>query len=507
MKKMCALLTFTLLVLIFSINTVNAQDAVQKNWYPTYHHAAPASLNDEPSGLVFFKDNYHLFYLHNPYSLDANKFVQGHSISPDMVNWTHLKTAVAPSERYDEAGTFSGSAIVKDDLLQLLYTGVEETANGAIQTQNLAVSKDGINFGKSANNPVITAPPHYDYLLFSKKNFKDPYVWEKGERYYAVVGTNYEKTNDGAVLLFKSKDLRNWSFINIVALGQKGEMGQVWESPNFIRIGSDDVLSFTTQGIKPNGKKYLNLYQSGWIIGSLDYNTGNFKQKSPFDLFDYGFDFYAPQIVKTKDGRTVMIGHLGMPKSPMPEKAENWAGMMSVPRELKIINGKIISTPITELKKLRDGKTAYANQTIANEREFNNVKGSVYEIETEVDLAKANSFTLKFRVSDTQETVLTYNKETQTLILNRDKSSATTLGITGEREVHLPLIKNEAGENLLKLRIFVDKSSIEIFANDGQAVLSARIYPNKNSNDIKISADGIAKIKTFDFYKLKNIGE
>ena len=83
------------------------------------------------------------------------------------------------------------------------------------QTQNLAMSKDGINFGKSANNPVIKMAPHYSNYVFSSENFRDPFVWKQDNSYFALVGTQYEKTKDGAVLLFKSKDLRNLSLIHI----------------------------------------------------------------------------------------------------------------------------------------------------------------------------------------------------------------------------------------------------------------------------------------------------
>lgn len=488
------------------------KDVKQSEWYPSYHFASPSFLLQEPSGLVFFKDNYHLFFLHNPNSFEGNKSQQSHAVSPDLLHWKNLPKAISPSTSYDNGGIFSGSAIVKDDLLHIFYTGLSEPLETAKETQNLAMSKDGINFGKSANNPVITEPPHYDYLQFSKKNFKHPFVWEKGDRYYALLGANYEKTNDGAVLLFKSKDLRNWVFINITALGQKGEMGQVWEYPNFVHIGNEDVLIFSTKGIKPQGKKFLNLHQSGWMIGSLDYNSGTFKQKSPFGLFDYGFDFFAPQTLKTTDGRTVLIGQLGMPESQMPEKSDKWAGMLALPRELKIINGKIYTTPIEELKKLRGEKISLANELIGIEKEFHNVKGNVYEIVTEIDLTNAKSFCLKLRTGELQETVLSYDKELKTLKLNRDKSGNAQNGVTGEREVLIPLVKQAASENspaqeILKLRVFVDKSSIEVFANDGQAALSARIYPDKSSTGIKFSADGQVKLKSFDLYRLKSIHE
>lgn len=486
-----------------AVNSISSasKEISKSSYYPSYHLAAPAYWMNDPNGLVYFKGEYHLFYQHNPYSPKWGKIHWGHAVSSDMIHWKHKPVALAPSENYDKDGIWSGSAIVEDDTLYLLYTGhTENKVNEKTvihQTQNLAMSKDGINFGKSANNPVIKMAPHYSYLEFSSKDFRDPYVWKQSDRYYALVGTQYEKTKDGAVLLFKSKDLRNWVFINITAIGSKGEMGHMWECPNLIHIGSDDVLMISPQGIKPHGKMFLNKYQSGWFVGKLDYDTGKFKQKGAFGLFDHGFDFYAPQVIKTPDGRNIIIGWLDMWDTKMPEQANNWAGMMSIPREMKIVNGKVVTTPVSELKTLRGEKISYAEQTVNGERAFNNVKGDIYEIETQVDLTKAQNFSIKLRTSSSQETVLSYDKNTKVLKLNRDKSGHE---LTGEREVTLPLT-----ENLLKLQIFVDKSSVEVFANNGQAVLSSRIYPDKNSIGIKFTSTGEAKIKYLDFYKLKSI--
>lgn len=130
---------------------------------------------------------------------------------------------------------------------------------------------------------------------------------------------------------------------------------------------------------------------------------------------------------------------------------------------------------------------------------FNNIRGDVYELETEIDMTKAQSLCIKLRFSPSQETVLSYDKNSKILKLNRDKSGQA---LTGEREVTLPLT-----DNLLKLRIFSDKSSLEIFANDGQAVMSSRIYPDKNATGIKFIAQGEAKINYLNFYKLKSIHE
>lgn len=506
MRILSSLLIALVLGVSVMSTSVSASETAQKDimksrWYPSYHMAPPSNWMNDPNGFVYFKGEYHIFYQHNPGAPKWDKMHWGHAQSPDMVNWRHLPVALKPSQPYDKDGVYSGSAIVEEDILYLLYTGHQENKeNEKIvkhETQNLAMSKDGKNFGKSANNPVIKMAPHYSYLDFSSSDFRDPFVWKQSDRYYALVGTQYEKTKDGAVLLFKSKDLRNWVFINVSAVGRNGEMGYMWECPNFVHFGNDDVLMISPQGIKPQGKNFLNKYQSGWFVGKLDYDTGKFKQKGAFGLFDRGFDFYAPQVTKTPDGRVVLLAWLDMWDSPMPEQADGWAGMMTVPREMKVVNGKVLTAPVEELKSLREDKVSLKNQVINGEKEFSNIKGEVYEIETEADLTNSKSFTIKLRTSSSQETVLSYDKENKILKLNRDKSG---VALKGEREASLPL-----PNNILKLRIFVDKSSVEVFANDGQVVMSSRIYPDKGAHGIKFSSSGVTKLNYLDFYKLKSI--
>lgn len=473
-------------------------------YYPVYHIASPANLMGKPSGIVYFNGEYHLFFQQNPYSLNDSDWSIAHYASPDLLHWKKKPFALAPSETYDKDGVLSGSAVVEDDLLYLIYTGSvvnqKEDKTEIHQTQNLAMSKDGVNFGKSANNAVIQMAPHYMGLNFTSSDFRNPYVWKQSDRYYALIGTQYEKTQDGAVLLFKSKDLRNWVFINVVALGAKGEMGHMWEAPSLFNIDGEDVLAISPQGISPHEKMFLNKFQSGWFIGKLDYDTGKFKQKGAFGLFDYGFDFYAPTIAKTEDGKYILIAQMDMPDKPSEPKGEKWAGMMTLPREISIKNGKIYTNPIKALEKLRNGCGLYKDQNISGEKYYNSINGDVYEMFVEADMTKSKSFALKLRASAAQETVLSYDKEAGILKLNRDKSGNAEYNLKGEREVKLALT-----DNLLKLRIFVDKSSVEVFANDGQVAMSSRIYPDKHSTGIKFVSDGETKLNYLNFYKLKSI--
>lgn len=476
-----------------------AKNISEKYWYPVYHAAPPANWMSNPNGFAYFNKEYHLFYRHNPFAPNLEKIYWGHMASKDLLHWSHKPIALAPTDNYDVNGVLSGSAIEKDGLLYLLYSGNYNTGGHKSQMVNLAMSKDGINYVKSANNPVVLKPPAIRGLKISGEHFRDPFVWKHGDCYYALVGTQNIPTKDGLILIYKSSDLTNWKFNGITAIGNKSEIGYMWESPALVQVGGVDILAISPQGIKPNGKSFLNKNQSGWFVGTLDYNTAKFKQTGAFGLFDRGFDFYAPQFIKTGDGRVVMIGWLGMSDSPTPEAAEGWAGMMSIPRELKIVNKKVYTLPIEEMKNLRGQTVSLKDKVIENEKSFMQINGDVYELEIEADMAEAKGFTLELRASDTHKTVISYNKEKSLLIFNRDKSGKS---LTGERETPLKL-----NNNILKLRIFVDKSSIEVFANDGEVVMSSRIYPDKKSTGIKFIADGKVMLKVLNFYKIKTLSE
>jgi beta-fructofuranosidase len=174
--------------------------ATQHEWYLRYHVSPPANWMNDPNGFCFYRGEGHLFYQHDPFSPDWGLMHWGHVKSKDLVHWEHLPIALAPGEPYDADGCFSGSAIEKDGLLYVMYTGNVFTGTNLDedlrQTQAIAVSKDGIHFEKHRSNPVIRQAPAGDV---HPKHFRDPKVWQHGDLYYAVIGAK-TKTITGQVL-------------------------------------------------------------------------------------------------------------------------------------------------------------------------------------------------------------------------------------------------------------------------------------------------------------------
>ncbi|WP_223702116.1 glycoside hydrolase family 32 protein [Sutcliffiella deserti] len=456
----------------------------QNHWRLNYHIASPAHWINDPNGFSYYKGEYHLFYQHHPYDPTWGPMHWGHVKSRDLASWEHLPIALAPSSEYDKDGCFSGSAVEKDGKLYLMYTGNvwtgEDHESELEQVQALAISEDGIHFTKYENNPVIAKAPEGDIHPF---HFRDPKVWQHNRNYYCVLGSR-TKEHIGQVLLYQSHDLVEWNFMSVMAKGE-GNFGYMWECPDYFELDGKGVLVMSPQGMKPEGVKFHNLHQAGYVLGSLDYKTGRLEH-GPFEMLDYGFDFYAPQTTVDDSGRRIAIAWMAMWESEMPEQKYQWAGAMTIPRELQLVDGKIISTPVEELKKLRADEVSFENELLTTETSFSSVEGTSLEMEVTINSGQAEEFGIKLRKSEQEETVLTYNVKEKLLTLDREKSGA---GPGGTRQAPVSLVDNK-----LTLRIFVDSSSVEVFINGGEKVMTARIYPSQLANGISFFAKGEAKI-------------
>ena len=268
----------------------------------------------------------------------------------------------------------------------------------------------------------------------------------------------------------------------------------MWECPNFAEIDGQDVLIFSPMDIF-NNEKFYHDKAAGVLIGKLNYRNGLFTH-GDFQYLDKGFDFYAPQVMQTPDGRSVIIGWLDMWNVDMHETKDGWAGMMTVPRELRVKDDKIFSTPVKELEKLRKWNPIILKDVVIDEATtFEGVAGEAYELVLTIDATASKKFSIALRASDIEQTVLTYNLN-GTFKLDRT-NSGEPINFQSVRE-----IQTEPCDKL-KLHIFIDRSSIEVFINDGAEVLSARIYPKRTSQKIIfLPEDELLKIDSLEYYKL-----
>ncbi|MDE5415055.1 glycoside hydrolase family 32 protein [Alkalihalobacterium chitinilyticum] len=468
----------------------------QDPWRLNYHVATPAFWMNDPNGFIYYKGEYHLFYQHHPYSPEWGPMFWGHVKSTDLMQWTHLPIALAPSEDYDADGCFSGSAIEKDGNLYLMYTGNvwtgENRDTDLKQVQCLAVSEDAIHFDKLKENPVILEAPEGNIHPY---HFRDPKVWKHNDYYYCVLGS---KTNEetGQILLYRSRDLFSWKFMAVSAKGE-GNFGYMWECPDIFTLEEQEVLVMSPQGLTPEGDKYHNLHQAGYVLGKLNYDTG-VLQHGEFEMLDYGFDFYAPQTTIDDQGRRIMIAWMAMWESEMPEQNQNWAGAMTLPRQLILENGKIKSKPIPEIENIRGNQVIYENLIVEGEVAFKEVDGNSLELDVYINANEASQFGLKLRMNETGEqyTELKYDVNSGVMTFDRNQAGS---GPGGVRKAPVQLINNT-----LHLRIFIDKSSVEVFINDGEKVMTGRIYPDENSTSIRFFSDGPCQLTHLKKWDLKH---
>jgi len=446
------------------------RDALNQRWYPRYHLAARAGWINDPNGLVWFDGWYHAFYQHHPYSSQWGPMHWGHARSQDLVHWEHLPVAIAPEGPEDKDGCFSGSAVVDNDTLALIYTGHKfhgdsDNEDNLYQVQCLATSRDGIHFERQGI--VVDTPTGVHH-------FRDPKVWREGESWYMIVGARLGET--GQVRLYRSADLRQWQEEGIFAEAEAG-MGFMWECPDLFTLGEKRVLMFSPQGLAAQGFKNRNLFQSGYLLG--DWQPGQpFVRSGEFVEMDHGHDFYAPQSFLTPDGRRIVIGWLAMWESPLPEQQDGWAGMLSLPRELSLsADNRLQMRPAKEVENLRQGWHPWPVSTLNNQQI--NVAENVEAMEVMLTWSGADCTAEQYGLSLGDGLRVYVDAQMQRLVLERHYPQH---GLCGTRSVPLAL------DRKLNLRVFIDSSSVEVFVNNGEACLSSRIYPDTGRRELGLFA-------------------
>lgn len=455
-----------------------------------YHIMAPVRWINDPNGLIQWNGEYHVFYQHHPFDVKPGSIHWGHMKSKDLVHWEHLPIAIAPDEEYDKSGCFSGSAVDNNGVLTLIYTGhVDE--NGTItETQCIAESEDGIQFTKHPQNPVIAHPPEG-----ASHDFRDPKVWKHEDKWYMVIGS--QKNKLGNVHLYESADLLSWTDRGAIVKSD-GKLGFMLECPDFFELEGKHVLVFSPQGVETEGDNYQNLYQTGTLIGQFNYETVEFKY-GKFTELDSGFDFYAAQTFQDDKGRRILFGWMNMWEADMPEQVHGWAGALTVPRELTFNEaGKLLMKPVEELKLLRGEKSAFGPKMVSATEKLD-IGGDRLELIAEFTKGTAASFGLNVRCSaDSEEkTVIRFDTAEEKIIVDRNQSG------TGEGGIR----KAKADSSgMITLHIFIDRSSIELFVNNGETVMTSRIYPKSSSNGIELFANGgEAKLLSLQAWTLKDV--
>lgn len=459
-------------------------------WRPLYHFTPPRNFMNDPNGLVQLGGEYHLFYQHNPEGDTWGHMSWGHATSPDMLRWKDLPVALR-----EEGGImiFSGSAVHDRRNTSGLCEGRPETCLIAVytghgqdrQTQNLAVSVDsGRTWRKHAGNPVLD---------IGAKDFRDPKVFwhEPTHRWVMVVALSTERK----VRFYASPDLQRWEALS--DFGPQGAVDGVWECPDLFELPVEGqpgrarwVLDVDVDRGAPAGGT-----GGQYFVG--DFDGTRFRSDLPADApprwVDHGRDFYASTSfsdLPEGDRRRIWMGWLDNWEYAKVEPTPPWRGMQSVPREVRLVaagNEVVLAQrPIREIETLRGAPVVVEPGKLAGRR-FLPVAGDALDIEAVLRPGTAKAFGLAVRVGNGEETLVGYDASASRLFVDRARS--------GRSDFHPAFAGRHSGpfaveSGLVRLRILVDRSSVEVFGGDGRTVISDRIFPRPTSRGVALFAEG-----------------
>ncbi len=433
----------------------------EMNLRPSFHITGGKGWINDPNGLIRFGNEYHAFFQYYPDGVRWGPMHWGHVVSDDLLHWRRLPIALYPGDEGDRSGCFSGSAIESDGKLYLVYTGYTEEDGTIKQVQCLASSDDGITFVKHG---VIIGekelPDKYD-----ARDFRDPKVWKRGETFYCITAAK-RKGGNGRVLLFKSKDLFHWEFA--CDIFKQDSKGYMIECPDFIdRL---NLITLCEQGQPREGYTHLNIHSTRWYYGHFDYLSDTFTYQSK-GIIDYGFDFYAPQ---TFQNENVLIGWMNMWDRNNPSEKYGFAGMLTIPRRIEMIDGELFQTPIVHGK------------LVNRKRDFSHLEDRLKIGYLKLDIEGLNDLSIRLRKKEDQETRF-YLKDDE-WIFDRSKSGEKIFGVEKDEDSlleirRMPLKRRDK----CGIVIVSDEFSVEIFV-DGRA-LTSTIYPDRDACNLIIDCN------------------
>lgn len=445
--------------------------------YPAFHLAPPSGWMNDPNGLIYFRNRYHVFYQHSPYSATFGPIHWGHASSADLIHWEHHPVALAPGDSYDKDGCFSGCAVEHNNKLHLIYTGHTVRPDGSFQEAPcLASSADGIHFEKHG---VLAANPPPD----AASDFRDPKVWQEDGRWLMLVGYRRLEPNGagrGCLALYQSPDLENWTYLTALfkdmGFPARGQKASMLECPDFFPVDGAHVLLCSPQGLMPRGRHFRNVFHNGCIAGAWE--NLSFSPSAAFTELDAGHDFYAAQTLAAPDGRRLLLAWFDMWETAKPTTKQGWAGMLTLPRELFLWHGRVCMRPAKEMKSLRREETVHcANAFVANDMTLFSRPDckTGLEICLACDLRRTSAAQFGVRITSLRDPAshiaLYADRQSRRFMADRNNLA---LGPKGIRSCPLPQSAR------MTLRMYIDHTSVEAFIGNGRIEgchsLSSRFY-------------------------------
>ncbi|SFB16523.1 beta-fructofuranosidase [Acetitomaculum ruminis DSM 5522] len=440
-----------------------------KESYRHINHLMPPKgwLND-PNGTCFFKGTYHIFFQYSP---DWKERGWGHYTSKDLLNWKYEGMPIHPDTKRDLSGAYSGCCFTDDGKMEIFYTGnvkkpgdFDYINEGREHNVIYIESNDGVNFSQKK-----VLMENKDYPSDMSCHVRDPKVYKKNGKYYMLLGAR-TKDSKAALLSYVSDDKMHWE------LNKKyiplSDMGYMLECPDYFEIDNKYVLSLCPQGPKNQEFRLQNMYHSGYflfdedVFSLADEKIDETVMMDNLKEWDYGFDFYAPQVFKTEDGRHIIVGWAGVPDAPYHnEKARNegFENSLTLLRNIKTVGDKLYTYPIKEYEKLRE-------ESVDCKKEGGLVDSYSFDCEITFEDNTKNA-----KVSLNDDLILSFEDGVFCAKFNNESGAGRSA-----RKMKLNELKH--------LRLFMDKSILEVYVNLGENVMTMRYYPeSKDGINVKVS--------------------
>ena len=475
----------------------------REKYRPLFHHTPSYGWMNDPNGM-FYKDGvWHLYYQHNPYGSKWQNLSWGHSTSTDLINWKPEPEAIEPNGL---GLVFSGSCVVDSagtagfgkNAVIALYTSADVS-----QTQSLACSTDdGTTFNIYPGNPILTM----------ESEARDPNMfWHTPTQQWVMLLAH---ALDHEMLIFTSPDLKNWTLRSSFGKGLGCQDG-VWECPDLFELpvpGTDKKKWVLLCNINPGGPfgGSATQYFTGDFDGKTFTPDTDAEGKVPTKWLDYGKDNYATvSWSDAPDGRRTVIGWMSNWQYAAEAPTLQYRSANTLPREMGLFSGAdgqlyLSSAPSPELLAMRAKPvTSASHMSIGNKpRTFAlpAANDGICEITLDIDPAKSSEVALTIGNKANESVTVTYDAAARTISFDRRNSGLTDFSKDFPAVTTAPLFT--AGRTV-SLRIYVDRSSVELFADDGRSVMTNTVFPTSPYTTLSLSSTGgKAEIRNLKIYPL-----
>jgi len=448
---------------------------------PKYHLLPAANWTNETHGLIYYKGKYHIFNQKNGNSLTLRRINWGHFSSPDLLNWTEHRPAITPEEGYDELGIWSGHCIIGDNgKPAIIYTGAKNRQFGMCMA--LPLDDSLLSWQKYAGNPVVKGVP----AGYKRTDFRDPYIWKENENYYMAVGFGIDENNSrrGALLLYKSANLKEWNFLHTLFEGdpRNYSSGVFWEMPVVWKENGKYVI--LVNKVPHSGEPANALYWVGDFINEKF--VPDFAMPKKLEVIN---QLLSPSVAKDKNGLTIAIAIIPDLVTSEAHYEQGWAHLYSIPRVWVVNDGKIKQKPHPALQSLRASHKGFGKKNIPSQKPFLLSTG-IRQLEIEIEIDPKNCKRFGFIIGKNPEkeeyTKMYYDFQQQEFAVDKSKSSLNkNIPANGRKGMYHLKKKSK-----IKIRMFIDGSVVEVFIND-QDAFTTRIFPLHNkSNQVELYCEG-----------------